>query len=349
MGLFEIAVTMISDIRYRFRNRVIEDHVANVAIRMPKNGMGMHKRNTIAAPLIIAAAIVTITGCSVKPPMSTNDVQPSTSQTANADSATDDADAPPPTEVADVPANPPVQYEPAWPDKTVTSSSGHLVNSCVPEEFRDHATTLTTRDGIFLSALVLGSGTDGVLLDHEQGYSICSFLDIGAELAERGYLVVIPEYRSHGASQKIVKDGMGPIDLDAEAALDELKRHGAERVFLAGASCGGTTAITAGVRQQLPIGGLLILSSPARCAALDAVPSVKQVDAPSLFIASTGDMLGAIEKQVRELYEASGSDEKELIILENGYHGTDMYHRGNEDEGAALRSRIIKFITSAFD
>ncbi|REK75237.1 alpha/beta hydrolase [Paenibacillus paeoniae] len=251
----------------------------------------------------------------------------------------------PPAEEANIPSNPPVEYKTAWPDLTVTSSSGHLVNSCVPDSLRDKATTLTTSDGVHLSALVLGSGTKGVLLAHEQGYNICSFLDMGVELADHGYLVVIPEYRDHGASQST--GDTQPIDLDADAALSELARLGAERVFLAGASCGGSTAIIAGVRQELPIEGLIILSSPAQCGSHDAIPGVKEIKVPSLFVFSPGDYGGSIEKHVRQLYKASGAADKTLIVDKSGYHGTDMYHRG--EEGEKLRSELISFIKAALD
>lgn len=253
---------------------------------------------------------------------------------------------PPPVEATGVPTHPAVTYDPAWPDRTVKSANGHLVNSCVPDELRDKATTLTTSDGVYLSALVLGKGTKGILLAHEQGYNICSFLDMGAELADSGYLVVIPEYRNHGASQYFSEDNRS-IDLDAEAALSELKRLGAKDVFLAGASCGGSTAIIAGVRQELPIKGLIILSSPAQCGPHDAIPGVKNISAPSLFVFSPGDYGGSIEKHVRQLYQASGATDKELVVDESGYHGTDMYHKG--EHGDTLRSKLIAFINRNFD
>ncbi|GIP23066.1 alpha/beta hydrolase [Paenibacillus sp. J22TS3] len=270
----------------------------------------------------------------------------SSNQPQHTDPATDIVKKTPPAKVPNIPTNPPVEYEPAWPDRTVKSSSGHLLNSCVPDKLHDKATTLTTSDGVYLSALVLGSGDKGVLLAHEQGYNICSFLDMGTELAESGYLVVIPEYRNHGASQNIQEDNQ-PIDRDADAALSELKRLGAKKVFLAGASCGGSTAIIAGVRQKLPIEGLIILSSPAKCGPHDAIPSVKKIKAPSLFVFSPGDYGGSIEKEVRKLYQASGATDKELIVDESGYHGTDMYHKG--EHGDALKSKLINFVKKNFN
>ncbi|MBB6637091.1 alpha/beta hydrolase [Cohnella thailandensis] len=295
--------------------------------------------------LFLVAALVSAVGCTSQSDDEPDQQAISTTPISSVQPTDTIKQETPPTDAPQAPEFPPVPYESAWPDRTVLSDKGYPVNSCVPEELRSHAATLKTSDGMYLSALVLGSGTDGILLAHEQGYSICSFLDMGTELAEQGYLVVLPEYRAHGASQQT--DNTDSIDLDAEAALNELERQGAERVFLAGASCGGTTAIISGVRQQLPIQGLLILSSPAQCGpTLDAIPSVKQISAPSLFVVSPGDMLGAVEKQVRQLYEASGAEQKELVIDESGFHGTDMYKRG--ENGDELRTRIVDFIKAAF-
>lgn len=233
--------------------------------------------------LVLLILLITITGCSRAMPVSPNVDHSSTNLPQNTSTTTETGNETPLAEKTNIPSNPPVEYDPAWPDRTVRSSNGHLVNNCVPEKLRDKATTLTASDGVHLSALVLGSGNKGVLLAHEQGYNICSFIDMGTELADDGYLVVIPEYRNHGASQNFPEDNQN-IDRDADAALSELKRLGAQKVFLAGASCGGTTAIIAGVRQELPIEGLIILSSPAQCGPLDSIPSVKKIKAPSLFV-----------------------------------------------------------------
>jgi len=140
--------------------------------------------------LLLALLLITITGCTTTLPTSTNEQPPSPIQTGNPVTS-EVGNVTPPPEATIQPSNSPVDYNPAWPDRTVKSSNGHLVNSCVPEQLRDKATTLIS-DGAYLSALVLGSGDKGVLLAHEQGYNICSFLDMGIELAESGYLVVIP-------------------------------------------------------------------------------------------------------------------------------------------------------------
>ncbi|MGW2225050.1 alpha/beta fold hydrolase [Streptomyces formicae] len=243
------------------------------------------------------------------------------------------------------PDHEPVAYKPSWPDTTVRTARGHRVNTCVPKDLRSKATTLTTSDKVRLSALVLGDGPDGVLLDHEQGYSICSFVDIGRQLAKRGYHVVIPEYRNHGASEDVAENEH--IDRDARAGLAELRRVGAKRVFLAGASCGGTTAAVAGVDTPLRVVGLLMMSSPARCGGVDGVAAVKKLNVPTLLVASPGDMQGNVEKQVREVYAASVARKKELLIQKGEWHGTSMIKRAGASR-AALQDRVITFVVDSF-
>ena len=243
------------------------------------------------------------------------------------------------------PDHEPASYKPASPDRTVRTARGHLVNTCVPKDLRSRATTLTTSDKVHLSTLVLGDGPDGVLLNHEQGYSICSFLDIGRKLAKRGYHVVIPEYRNHGASEKLAENEH--IDRDARAGLAELRRVGAKRAFLAGASCGGTAAAVAGVDTPLRVVGLLMMSSPARCIGADGVAAVRKLHVPTLLVVSPGDMRGAVEKQVREVYAASAARKKELVINKSGFHGTDMIRRTGAS-GSALRDRVVEFVVDSY-
>ncbi|AIY19606.2 alpha/beta hydrolase [Pimelobacter simplex] len=241
---------------------------------------------------------------------------------------------------------PPARYRSSVPDRTVRTPGGYLVNRCVPPSLRRHATTLTTSDGVHLSTLVLGSGTKGVLLSHEQGYYICSFLGLARRLAADGYLVVLPEYRNHGASEGTPDNEH--IERDTEAALAELERQGAERVFLGGASCGGTASAVVGARDGVRerLVGLLNMSSPAWCGGLNSPRAVKRITAPSLFVVSPGDMDGAVEEQVRVVHKASAAADKELVIDPSGFHGTDML--GAPGTGPALEQRVLAFIEGTF-
>ena len=248
-----------------------------------------------------------------------------------------------PTPAPSVTPRPPASYQPAAPGRTARTDAGYLVDTCVPRVLWSQVISLVDVDGTQLSGLVLGTGTKGVLLAHEQGYSICSFLDLGRKLADLGYLVMIPEFRNHGASESVADNEH--IDRDVDAALAELHRRGAIQVFLGGASCGGTTATIAGAKDPSLV-GLLIMSSPARCGPLDAVGPIRTIHAPSLFIVSPGDMNGAVEKQVRELYAASGAPDKRLIIDDSGYHGTDLLRRATHRTD--LEADILRLIAGCF-
>jgi hypothetical protein len=114
---------------------------------------------------------------------------------------------------------------------------------------------------------------------------------------------------------------------------------------MGGASCGGTTAIIAGARDP-NLAGLLIMSSPARCGVLNAVPPVRAITQPSLFIVSPGDMNGAVERQVRELYTASTAPRKRLVIDDSGYHGTDLLRQSAHR--AELEAGILELVGSCF-
>lgn len=289
-------------------------------------------------PVLAALALLLLAGCSgAAESGSGDDVRATPSSEAPGSGA-------PSSEAPVVAPLPPVRYRSTVPARTVRTPEGYAVNRCVPPALRKHATTLTTSDGVRLSALVLGSGTDGVLLSHEQGYYICSFLGLARKLAADGYLVVLPEYRNHGASEGTPDNEH--IERDAQAALAELERQGAERFFLGGASCGGTASAVVGAPLKERLVGLLNMSSPAWCGGLNSPRAVRSITVPSLFVVSPGDMNGAVAKQVRVVHRASAAANKELVIDPSGFHGTDMF--GAPDTGPALEQKVLDFIERTF-
>jgi esterase/lipase len=284
-------------------------------------------------------ALLILAGCS--------STQPNATQAPRSSSTTTTTSAPPKAPVTPVahtykPA-PPVSYKPSVPERTVKTSKGYLVNSCVPKQLYNNVVTLTTSDKVHLSALVLGSGPNGIVLSHEQGYYICSFLEIAQRLAAQGFQVILPEYRNHNASEAS-KDN-DHLDRDATAALNELRRRGVKRTFFGGASCGGTISAVMASRQP-DLVGLLIMSSPAQCGSLDGVAAIRKIKAPTLMIVSPGDMNGAVEREVRKLYAASGSSSKRLVINNSGYHGTDMFREA--DDRKQVLATVSDFVVACY-
>ncbi|MEU4669328.1 hypothetical protein AB0F91_15400 [Amycolatopsis sp. NPDC023774] len=115
-------------------------------------------------------------------------------------------------------ATPPPPYEVTVPERTRKTAQGFPLNACVPDRLDPQVLSLTTSDGFHLPAIELGSGDRGILLDHESGYYICSWLDTAEKLVAKGYHVMVFEYRGLGAARK----SAGPLDTfdtDTSAAL----------------------------------------------------------------------------------------------------------------------------------
>lgn len=242
-------------------------------------------------------------------------------------------------------SHPAVAYKPASPEATTKNRAGHQVNTCVPTDLREKATTLTAKDGAHLSALVLGSGSKGVVLSHEQGYYICSFLELGKRLAAKGYLVVIPEFRGHGASEAVPS---GPasdkqIVMDEMTAVAEARRLGATELAYAGASCGGSASAVAASKDP-SAAALVMLSSPDICGEPTALSAMKKVTAPTMIVGSREEFDGNVMEGNERMRRASASKKMDFVVLEGGEHGTDNLRSKSKPDGAALTDRVEKFI-----
>ncbi|MEV5539796.1 alpha/beta hydrolase [Saccharopolyspora shandongensis] len=238
---------------------------------------------------------------------------------------------------------PPPEYVPAWPQQVRKTERGFPVNTCVPAGHDADVRSLTAPDGVHLPALELGSGERGILLAHERGSGICSWLPLAEELAAKGYHVMLFEYRNHGAAEESADTAA--MNADTSTALAELHRRGARSVLMGGASCGGTsTMITATGEPELT--GLLILSSPISCREGDAVDAVRTIAKPAFFAVSPGDMQGGHQRELEKLFAAAGMADKHLEIVPGERHGTDMLNQA--EDGGNLRRLILGFVDSAF-
>jgi hypothetical protein len=239
--------------------------------------------------------------------------------------------------------------KPASPELTVRAPNGLPINKCVPEALRRHTISFQASDGVRISGLALGSGEKGVVLEHEQGWYICSWLPFAQILASRGYHVLLLEARGTGASAAVSEADYQHLDRDFLAASRELTRRGATAIVAGGASQGGTAAINSA--PKIPsLAGLVVLSSPRDAnpyrPGMDALEAIRTVTKPSFFAVSPGDMGMAFVTEVRGLYEASGATSKQYMTVGGGIHGVGMMD--SEQGGAALREKLLTFIADAF-
>lgn len=114
---------------------------------------------------------------------------------------------------------------------------------------------------------------------------------------------------------------------DTVAAVEYLRSQGAKKVFLVGASMGGTTALAAAAKT--PVDGVVSLSGPSYYSGMDAVTAVKSLTIPVLFAA--GELDGSFGDDAKELYAACASKQKRLLLLPTSSHGVSLLSSGMKD------------------
>jgi pimeloyl-ACP methyl ester carboxylesterase len=192
------------------------------------------------------------------------------------------------------------------PTSTAEATSTTTAVPCDEEDAE--AVTLTTQDGIELDAAVVGEGEVGVVLGHQLRSDFCSWVPFAKQLAERGMQSLALNFAS-----------TSPDD-DMLAGAAELRRRGAERIILVGASMGGTAALVAAAESDAA--GVAALSAPRQFGGLDALPSVRRLEIPTLFLVGRQD--ASFARDGRQLHRATTSRDKTLVVTSGSEHGTDL-------------------------
>jgi alpha-beta hydrolase superfamily lysophospholipase len=205
-------------------------------------------------------------------------------------------------------------------------------------------------DGVLLDGATLGSGRTGVVLAHESPADLCGWLPFAQTLDRAGFRVLLFDHRQHGLSASPTNPPKaGRFTPDLEGAVEELKREGAAKVFLMGASFGGVTSIVAGSRLGSEIAGVVSASGEAGLpnryggpeAELDALAAVPKLQAPFLIVGSRED--GYLPpSDARELLQRAGSAHKRLVLFGGDYHGWDLFSRSPDN--ARATAVVVHFL-----
>jgi pimeloyl-ACP methyl ester carboxylesterase len=195
---------------------------------------------------------------------------------------------------------------------TTTLTTGKTLDPCAHED----ATTKIVHfgsAGADLDGVVLGKGATGVVLAHQLHSNLCSWLPFGERLAAAGMRVLAFDFPS-----------TSDLDRYVLAAVAELRRQGAHTIALAGASMGGTAVLVAAshdptITRVASLSGLRVFEG------LAAGRAVRQVHAPTLFIAAKED--SPYIEDARAMYHAAPGD-KRLLVVPGFDHGTDLLDDG---------------------
>src|SRR5262249_10928904 len=178
-----------------------------------------------------------------------------------------------------------------------------------------------------LRAAVTGTGTTGVVLLHQSDGSVCQWWPFARRLAALGYQALALDFRDHGSSGRGPSADANRYDLDAVAAVAALRARGVARVYLVGASMGGTTALVAAA--ETPGDGVAALPGPAQYGPLDAGPAVAGLTLPLLFAVGLGDT--DFVPDTRALHAGAATADKRLKLYDGAEHGVDLLRHGRPE------------------
>ncbi len=160
---------------------------------------------------------------------------------------------------------------------TAGSAQATQSASCVRPSDKATNVSFQAAGGARLKGAVLGRGSTGVVLAHTTSADRCQWLPFARELAKQGYRALVFDHRGYGAST-----GLTNTDphLDVIAAAAELRRRGAKKIVLAGASMGGTGVVAAAPVIRPAISGVIELSAPTAFSGANALAAVKKLKRP---------------------------------------------------------------------
>jgi pimeloyl-ACP methyl ester carboxylesterase len=179
------------------------------------------------------------------------------------------------------------------------------------DEIRAGVVTFRNAGGDQLEGFQIGTGPTGVVLAHMSDGDLCQWHEYAKSLSKQGYRVLAFSFG-------------GPIDQDVVAAVQQVRSAGARKVFLIGASMGGTASLAAAAVAAPPVDGVISLSAPIAYRGADALAAMPKLTMPLLIVA--GDQDGAFAENARELHAAAtGVTDKELmVVFATSLHGTEL-------------------------
>lgn len=193
----------------------------------------------------------------------------------------------------------------------------------------------TTDDGVELTGELRGTGSTGVILSHMFSSDRTSWASFADQLAGPETTTLAFDFRGYGDSEG--ERSIPDIWRDMVAAIRFLRRHGAERIILVGASMGGTASLIAAARED--VDGVVTLSAPSTFMGLLAPPeAVEAIAEPKLFVAAQGDSSAAATAQT---FYAASAPPKRVEIVNGDQHGTELLEAGQTE---VVRSLVVNFV-----
>jgi dienelactone hydrolase len=203
-----------------------------------------------------------------------------------------------------------------------------LTDPCLSRAQRASALRFFASDDTPLAGVEVGTGPAGIVLAHGYQGNLCDWLPYAQELAASGYRVLAYDARA----------GLR-VDLDAEAAIEALRRAGARRVAIAGSSLGALAAVIAGAAPPTQPDAVVSLSAPSDFGPLRGLDAAARLRIPAFFLAAEDNH--PFSDDARSLYAAATlSPERRLEVVPGAAHGSDLL------QDPSLRAAVWSFIAA---
>ncbi|WP_155370418.1 alpha/beta hydrolase [Catellatospora vulcania] len=194
--------------------------------------------------------------------------------------------------------------------------------------------------GADLGGVILGSGTTGVVLAHQNGGDVCQWVPYAFELAGKGYRVLAFDFGGFGVSTSGELDN--PQQVAAAAAT--LRADGATSIVLIGASMGGTAVLAAAPTVTPAPVAVVALSAPVLFGA-DASQAAPKLTMPVFYAA--GEFESSFADSARELHGLTPkTTAKELLIVPTDWHGVFLLSLGGPPATDTVRTKLAAFLTA---
>jgi pimeloyl-ACP methyl ester carboxylesterase len=191
-----------------------------------------------------------------------------------------------------------------------------------------------TQDGGLIYGDLYGKGNNAVVLAHGGRFNRQSWANQAKVIAAAGFRVLAIDFRGEGQSRGGTADEAPRFDL--LGAVHYLRKTGAERVSVVGASMGGDYAAEAAEIEPAAIDRLVLLAS-------GAYTPLTKMKGPKLFILARDDANddGLRLPKIRTQY-AKALDPKELIIVDGSAHAQFLFQT---DQGERVMHEILRFLS----
>jgi pimeloyl-ACP methyl ester carboxylesterase len=185
----------------------------------------------------------------------------------------------------------------------------------------------TTSEGNGVGFLVIGTGTGGVVLGPEDNGDICQMLPYAEELATK-YRVALFDWKLPRAELPVL----------AAAAL---RKAGARKVVLGGASYGGALALSEAHRVRPQLAGVVSFGGELTLPGFDGRAGIKKWHGPLLALGSEQDDFFDSQnaRQLRRLHPGP-----ETIVMIPGHaHGVELLE---DPRQAEVRTAVDRFLAA---